>query len=252
MSYYTYSTRFRMKKTIKLMSVLIMQVLFFMCCFSCKPNYSEDSDFVRLVKQKRMLNKYAIGALNSEGTEKDEYLKLFFKSFPDEFVTFHKIYGDHGIDNPWASRIRIESIRAIYGSHKITYPPDLQCSGYMLHFLLPELKEAIPAKEYYRKMIGVGVGGFWEADDVGALSHHLWKLIPENVALSIEVLSEYEEKEVRSFWFFLYDGPHPEHPAKRKHFEELHPRVRDLNPEVAEQLKLAYEQLLSEYDGHGH
>ena len=252
MSYYIYSTRFQMKKTIKLMSILIMLILFFMCYVTCRPDYTEESDFVRLVNQKRMLKKYAIGALNSEGAEKDKFLKLFFKSFPDDFVTFHKIYGSHDINYPWSSRLRTESIRVIYGSHEITYPPDLQSSGYMLHDILTELYNVVPIEEYYKKKIGVGVGGFWEADAVGALSHHLWKLIPENVALSIKVLEEYEDKEIRSFWYFLYDGPHPEHRLNREHYEALHPRVRDLNPEVAEQLKLAYEQLLSEYDGHGH
>lgn len=232
--------------------MLIMPNLFFMCLVTCKPNTTEESGYLRLFNQKRMLNEYAVGALNNKGTEKDMYLRLFFKSFPDDFVTFHKIYGSHDLNYSWYSHLRVESIKAIYGSHDLNYPPDLRRSGYFLHDILPELYTLVPVEQYYVKMIGVGIGGFWEADDVGAFSHHLREFIPENITLTINVLAKYDEKEVKSFWYFLYDGPHPEHPYKRTHYEELHARISSINPKMAEKLKEAYEQLLSESDEHGH
>lgn len=217
------------KKISRQLWLVYVLVVFYAGLVSCHPQPVAGRDTARVVELWTKLDEFAREALYSEGKKKHENLVRFFELFPGDFATFHKIYGYQEEKIPYATR---------------NY-------SYMLHFLLPELKEAIAADEYYNKMIGVGVGGFWEADDVGALSHHLWKLVPENVALSIKVLEKYEEKEIKSFWYFLYDGPHPEHPFNRKHYEELYPRVRDINLHIAEQLKQAYEQLLSEYDGHG-
>ena len=100
-------------------------------------------------------------------------------------------------------------------------------------------------------MLSVGVEGVWDADEVSYLQYHLREIIVENAKLSIEVLSKKEEKDIRSFCRFLFDGPHPGHRLNRKYYDELYPEVRDLNPKIAEQLKLAYEQLLSDYVGHG-
>ena len=121
-----------------------------------------------------------------------------------------------------------------------------------LYGFLPELKAVIPEEEYYEKMMDVGIGGIWDADQVNALQGHLVDLVTENIELSLEVLNKKEEKEIVSFWHFLYSGPHPDHPKNRESYENLHLRVKRLNPPIAEQLKQAYEQLLSEYDEHGH
>lgn len=188
-------------------------------------------DSADIEEMARILDKYAHEVMNSNDVkEKQNSVNFYFQTFPDNFETFRAVYDSRRNFEDWL-------------------PPLVK---HALIDILSSLREVIPENEYFKKLIGVGIGGFWNADNVGALSRHLRELVPENVDLSIKVLGEYDEKSVRSFWYFLYDGPHPEHPAKRKHFEELHPRVRDLNPEVAEQLKLAYEQLLSEYDGHGH
>ncbi|MCY3713095.1 MAG: hypothetical protein OXH02_07385 [Gemmatimonadetes bacterium] len=179
----------------------------------------------------RILDKYAHEVMNSNDVkEKQNSVRFYFQTFPDNFETFSAVYDSRRNVEEWL-------------------PPLVK---HALFDILPSLREIIPENEYYEKLIGVGIGGFWNADNVGALSHHLWQLIPENITLSIRVLEEYEEKEIRSFWYFLYDGPHPEHPFNRKHYEELYPRIRDNNPHIAEQLKQAYEQLLSENDGHGH
>lgn len=179
----------------------------------------------------RTLDRYAHEAMNSrENQEKKRLLKLYFQTFPVDFDMFYQIFGYQ---------------RDAEGN-VLMYPS----VNHTLSGFLPKLKEVISAEVYFEKMLGVGVGGFWEADEVNYLRHHLKEIVTENTKLSVEVLRKKDAKEVISLWYFIYDGPHPGHRLKRKHFAELYPRVRDINPNIAEQLKLAYEQLLSEDDGH--
>ena len=181
----------------------------------------------------RTLDRYAHEAMSSrEDQENKRFLKLYFRTFPDDFEMFHQIFGYQRNSE----------------GNVLMYPS----VNHTLSGFLPKLKAVIAAEEYYEKMLGVGVGGFWEADEVNHLRHHLKEIVTENIKLSVEVLRKKDAKEITSLWYFIYDGPHPGHRLKRKHFEELYPRVRDIDPNIAGQLKLAYEQLLSEHDDNGH
>lgn len=227
MSIYTCTILF-LKMRSNLMSMLIIPLLFSVCFVACKPTGTEENDYVRLVNQNRVLNEYAVAALNTEGTDKDRYLWRFFESFPDDFETFHKIYSNNGI----------------------TFPPDLRRSGYMLHTILPELYAVIPTEDYLKKMIGVGIGGHWEPDDIGIFPHHLRNQICENVDLSVELLEAYSANEVESVWYFMFDGPVPDHPIKKEQYEFLCQHKALKGTYIAVQLKKAYERLLSETDEH--
>ena len=181
----------------------------------------------------KTLDKYAREAMESEeGVKAESSLKSYFQVFPSDFKSFHRIFGYQRDER----------------GKTMAYPP----VTHTLYGFLPELKALIPEEKYYKKMLGVGVGGVWDADEVNWLRIHLQDIVTENVSLSLEVLNEKKESEIRSFWHFLYDGPHPKDPRKREHFESLYLRVKRLDPIIAKQLKQAYEQLLSEYDDHGH
>lgn len=179
----------------------------------------------------KAFDRYAQDAIGStDAADKERALIRYFQIFPSDFKSFQQIFG-----YLWDERGRI-----------LAKPP----IKHTLYGFLRELKSVVPAKEYYEKMLGVGVGGVWDADEVNYLQFHLREMVVENAQLGLEVLSKKEEKEIRSFWRFLFDGPHPEHRLNRKYYEELYSKARGLNPKIAEQLKLAYEQLLSEQDGH--
>lgn len=179
------------------------------------------------------LDGYARDAMGSgEVARKERALIRYFQIFPVDFNSFQYIYG-YQMDDEGRVRVWPFVKHTLYG-------------------FLPELKSVIPVEEYYEKMIGVGVGGFWDADEVTILQIHLGNIVTENIQLSLEVLERKGEKEIRSFWYFLFDGPHPSHPNKRKRYESLYLRISRLSSKMAEQLKLAYEQLLVEYNVHGH
>lgn len=209
--------------------LMLVAVLFY--SNQALPQASQNHEAIE--ERARTLDMYAREAMDCENAAKVvSALKSYFQVFPSDFKTFQQIFG---------------YLRDSRGRFVAKPPVNHTLSGF-----LPKLKAAISTQEYYEKMLSVGVGGVWDADEVNYLRRHLTELVVENAKLSLEVLSKKEKKEIRSFWRFLFDGPHPGHRLKRKYYDELYPEVRNLNPKIAEQLKLAYEQLLSEYDEHGH
>ncbi len=213
----------------KLISTLL---LFCMGFTSCHSQSQDMQNCAAIKEQASALNKYAQQAISGNVEKKTEALTHFFKSFPNNFKTFYRIYGN---DDKSADTCLL----------KVS-------NDYMLFTLLPELKKAIPTNEYYKKMIQVGIGGHWEADEVAALQHHLQEIVPENIKLSVDLLKEYEEKQIKSFWRFFYDGPHPDDPEIKKLYGSLYPKISQINPKVSDSMKQAYDQLLAEDDGHGH
>lgn len=197
-------------------------------------SHAQDSRNHGTIKEwAKTLDQYAGDAISSEeGTKADSAMIHYFRAFPSDFNTFKRLFGYQRDDNDYI----------------VEEPP----VTHTLSGFLPKLKAVVPAKEYYEKMLSVGIGGVWDADEVNYLRQHIREIVVENVKLSLSVLSKKEEKEIKSIWRFLYDGPHPEHPFNRIHFEKLYSEVMDLNPKAAEQFKSAYERLLSEVDSHGH
>ncbi|MGY6562372.1 MAG: hypothetical protein ACXITV_09715 [Luteibaculaceae bacterium] len=223
-----------MKQQSKLMQRVCILLLLCIGFTSCQSQPAQD--YKTIEEQARALHEYAQKALSSDMDKKQEYLTLFFESFPNNFPTFFKIYGD-----------RYDSY-----NDSIEYDVLLLAQEYTLSTLLPELKQAIHEQDYYKKMITVGVGGFWQADNVSALQNHLQDILPENVPLSVKVLEDKSEEEIKSFWRFVYDGPHPDHPILKELYDTLYPKISQVNPKVAELMKQAYEELSAEDDGHGH
>ena len=180
--------------------LLILQIGVFNSCQSQHTSLTTE-------EQANLLNHYAQGITDNNGEKKKEYQLSFFQSFPSDFNTFYKIYGYH------------ENTKY----HKVNF-------NHSLFTLLPQLKEITPKREYYVKMINVGINGTWEADEVGILQHHLQEIVPESINLSVDILSSKGEDKIKSFWYFLYDGPHPDN--YKESYESLHAKVKQVNPKV--------------------
>ena len=212
------------------LNVLMLLVM----AFTTNQALAQDSRKPLAIKEwAEALDRYALVAMGSgEFAKKERALIRYFQLFPSDFKTFQQIFG-YLRDDEGRSLARPPVKHTLWG-------------------FLPELKSVIPAKEYYEKMLSVGVGGTWDADEVTWLQKHLVEMVTANTKLSLEVLERKSEREIRSFWHFLFDGPHPDDPMKLKRYDSLYVSISRLSPKIAEQLKLAYEQLLTEYDEHGH
>ena len=62
-------------------------------------------------------------------------------------------------------------------------------------------------------------------------------------------LSDYDDKFISDFWHFYFDGPHPE--SYKEDYETLYLKIKGIDTKVAGFMKLSYDKILSEHDGHG-
>lgn len=151
----------------------------------------------------------------------------FYRAFPDNFETFEMIFGNDPKYIEMYPDVEIKWIQYFFDS---------------LTFVEKEL--------IYQRIISIGKDGKWDADGVNYFQHGMREKIKSNLSLSIEILKSYSAEEVISFWYFYYDGPHPEN--YKMDFVDLYPKVKAIDQEVSALMKEAYKELLQKSDGHGH
>ena len=236
----------------------------FMLAFKSADSSASEQTFDTIAQRARALNTYAKKAKESTGTEQEKYLTLLFNALPNDFGTFFElIYGDAALVggkyyddilssnihsyNPW-SNFKPFKKKEDFCPHNQELD-DLYDLGFPR---ISALRKVIPEEAYYQKMISMGIGGVWEADCIGFLQGHLQGIVRENLFLSMRILAEKSAREVAAFWFFFYDGPHPDHPFYQELYDTLYPEINELNPTVARLMQEAREQVLLEEHCPGH
>ena len=268
----------KIKKGLKLRSkllVLALMIVFPSVVYAkARAHDYEDMVFINYVDQDLALHEYARLAGASEGKEKERYLRLFFNALPRDFATFFKMthyrteedfqegfrgntyYSttSHGYiysHNPWGrfhlklkGNCPLEEIPVLPISGK--FPRPKERNGSMFIELPYEVQGVVPTEIYYEKLLSLGVDGFWDADDVNFLGMHINMLVFQDLPLAVKVLEKKSDDEIVSFWYYLYDGPHPEHEQKQAFFKSTSQELMPLSPRIAGLLQRAYDQLLSE------
>lgn len=146
------------------------------------------------------------------------YEKQFFDEFPATFNQLNDLYGDK--ENKPAI-LNNEAENHIIGLfNKITSVNDTV---------------------YYGKIIGIGIGGLWDADAVNYFQHGLRERVENNVALTIYLLKKLKAADIKSFWFFYFDGPHP-----KKQIPDALEKVKLLDKEIYSIMIEAHNEVLSQ------
>lgn len=166
----------------------------------------------------------------SKSVDSLRYQKCFFESFPGSFSSFLQTYGyNEKIDQPYP----------LYSD----YPDHLN--------LFCNLK-SIEKERYIEKLIRIGINGHWQADGVSMMQTCMLDHLNTDMAYLVNALNKMPEDEVRTFWYFLLDGPHPDDPEKIQSYEHLVKNLRKVDPSMAQILYDEHEKLLKNSDGHGH
>jgi hypothetical protein len=58
-------------------------------------------------------------------------------------------------------------------------------------------------------MIDVSINGRWFADGVNYFKHGMQEKLKADIHVFCELLSKRSEKDIKSFWYFYFDGPCP-------------------------------------------
>ncbi len=116
-----------------------------------------------------------------------ELSKYMFEIYPGSFESFSAIYGwDHKVNKP----------QPLY---------DVGCE----HVHLFERLE-IPDTLHFQKMIRIAINGNWDADAVTCFQMMIDRKLRQRTDLMLHLLDNLSDIELKSFWFFFFDGPHPD------------------------------------------
>lgn len=265
-----------MKKSIKLSIVISIIMIGIGLVFQrwYKHKVYGDMKIETLEDRMRAMNYYAKKLQENQGKEKQINCINFFRVFPSDFRTFfklfHRVYDDTIYfdrigssyifsHNPWGDFHPIEKVVPTKEDIPKEPPAKLNFPDFKVwcynneNDILDEVQPYIQEEIYYKKMISVGMGGFWDSDSVTFLIWHITGLMFQNTKLATKILSSYTDDEIASFWFFLFDGPAPSHPDKVKWKNELYDKIQKINPRVAKQIERAYEAVLARFsEGCGH
>lgn len=202
--------------------IFTIGAIFLLSVQSCLSQNRQDS--TAIAEKAKVLKGFYSKTISESGTE---YQKRFFEVFPSSFSLFNKIYGFKDDTNGFAPHILYD----VHLSHL-----KLFCS----------LKNSVNKKAFYKKIISLGINGHWEADAVSFLQHCTAETIKEDLPLTIAILENHSNQEIKSFWYFLFDGPHP---------SETIPidieKIRDINGQVANLAEKAFRGVHEDAEPHG-
>lgn len=184
----------------------------------------ERQDSIAIAEKAEILKGLYSKAVSESGTE---YQKQFFEAFPSSFSLFNKIYGFEDDTDGFNPNILYD----VHLSHL-----NLFCS----------LKKSVNKKAFYKKIIILGINGHWQADAVGFLQHCTRETIKEDLPLTIEILENYSNEDIKSFWYFLFDGPHPS-AAIPIDVE----KIRGINSQIADLAEEAFREVHENAEPHG-
>jgi hypothetical protein len=152
--------------------------------------------------------------------------KEFFNVFPNTFQKFNHLYG---YDDE-------EGERMLFAKSKDHISYFFSCSE-------------VSDLEKLDKAIKIGINGKWEADAVWMFQESSFKLIKDHPNEAKEILDKLSDEKAASFWYFLFDGPHPSD-KENKNRVDLLSNVLGKNSKQSKLLLEQYKKLLVDWSEH--
>lgn len=152
--------------------------------------------------------------------------KEFFSAFPNTFKELNQLYG---YDDETGER------RLFSKSEHVPY--FFNCSE-------------VSDRKRLEKVIGIGINGKWDADSIGWFNELAYDLVKDHPKEAKEILDNLPDESAASFWYFLFDSPHPNDKQNVRNFELMQFTLG----KDSKQSKLLAEQvqkLRDSDDGHG-
>jgi len=151
---------------------------------------------------------------------------LFFQYFPCSFATFDSIYGYYPLDE-----------------HKGNLYLNVD-----KHLKMLFSSNAISSEIKTKRIVDIAKEANW--DDSMEFQYYLQQDIVIIFSDYFNAIQMLNDKEIFDFWYYFFDGPHPEN--YNDLFKELYAKGYTLNKNIAELMQKAYSKLLSEKKCDGH
>lgn len=154
--------------------------------------------------------------------------KEFFNTFPNTFEEFDGLYG---FDDEKGERL-------LYSKYPKHFPFFFGCSE-------------VSDQEKLKKVIKIGIGGKYN-DGVPIDMFHgpTFDLIKSHPKKAKEILDNLPDEKSASFWYFLFDSPHPNDKQNVRNFELLQFTLGK-NSKQSKLLSEQFQKVRDSDDGHG-
>jgi hypothetical protein len=111
-----------------------------------------------------------------------------------------------------------------------------------------ELK-SIPDSVFYEKYTRINIDGKWQADNIiEAFGFH--HRIINNSETGCKTLINFTDKELRSVFRFIFDGPHPKNEYNKRKYKKLKLEIKSQDNRLSQLLTESYEKLMAEDHRH--
>jgi hypothetical protein len=151
------------------------------------------------------------------------YRSRFFYLFPGSYKEFNSLYG-------FSDKAGEMALYPKYDEHI-----NLFCESSTLN-----------KQKFAAKIVAICINGQWDADAVNMLQQCALTFTNANSELIAKELNSYKSEEIKSFWYFLFDGPHP-----AKNIPVNIEKIRSSYPQVYRLAKEAFEQVQQQSEKHG-
>jgi hypothetical protein len=199
-----------------------------------------DFDFNSAEQQADSLLAFMEKATGSSSMDRIRWEQKFFCAFPNSFKSMQSLFG---YDNK-------NGAAPLYSTGNETYSyTDRHIMSDVIGFF-SELK-SIPDSAYYKKYIRINIDGHWEADNINEAFGFYFQLISDTDD-ACKTLSTFSDREIKSVFRFIFDGPHPKNDYNEKLYKNLKIKIDSQNKRLSGLLTETYEKLMAEDDGHGH
>lgn len=207
-------------------SVRILLFLLYLPLSSCAQSSVTNESSVKSKTDSLAIHQKAekLKSLYQLASANKQYEVEFFEAFPDDFEIFVDLYGYKEVDNKLQLSILYDD------------------SFHHIFQLFNNLKN-VSDVDYLNKLIKLSYKGYWQSDGVAILQDGLNKKVESNIHLVAELLSKHKNDEVKSFWYFYFDGPHPPDklPKELEKIKEIDKRVYTLMEEALKEVQQEWE-----------
>lgn len=170
------------------------------------------------------------------GNEQREYEQKFFCAFPNSFHEMETLFGFGKEAAPLYSSLFVDSLHSNWSSHH----------AMINHF---SSLNSVESQQYYTKYINICVNGNWQADNIRKAFGFAQRLL-NNTDAVCPILAKKSDKDIKSVFRFIFDGPHPVHEVNQNMYNKLLPVITEKNEHLGKLLTDAYTQLMSENHNH--
>lgn len=214
----------RIKADVRLIHNFLLFAFLFLAV-SCRSSNIEQKSDARITNTPVVQSELEKQAANLTKLYDDKNCKEFINAFPNTFREFNQLYGFDDENGAHILYSKTEHIAYFF-----------DCSE-------------VSDREKLKKVIRISVDGKWDSDATAMVQGSAFDLVKDSPNETREILDNLSDEKAASFWYFLFDGPHPADKGIVKKVETMN-NLLGKNSKQSKLLSEQYEKLKTDWKNH--